>query len=171
MIKTSHAFIISFIGMIILTTHYSNTMDRLYIENSKLQDRVWELEEALEIDKHNVTVTMYNPTRGQTDKTPNITADGTRINPNKATSYRYIALSRNLLKRWGGPFNYGDYVMIKGTGGYDGMYQVKDTMNPRLINRVDILRTAGSKWFKFENVTLYRYFKYDQVTLHKHEKP
>ena len=40
---------------------------------------------------------MYNPTPGQTDRTPNITADGTRINPNKASSYRYIALSRNLL--------------------------------------------------------------------------
>ena len=47
MIKTTHAFIISFIGMLILTTYYSKTMDRLYIENSKLQDRVWELEEDL----------------------------------------------------------------------------------------------------------------------------
>ena len=46
---------------------------------------MWELEEALEIDKHNVTVTMYNPTPGQTDKTPNELADGTKINPNKAT--------------------------------------------------------------------------------------
>ena len=169
MIKTSHACIISFIGMVLLTAHYSNTMDRLYIENSKLQDRVWELEEDLNLGRHNVTVTMYNPTRGQTDKTPNITADGTRINPRKASSYRYIALSRNLLSRWGGPFNYGDYVMIKGTDGYDGVYQVKDTMSPKFINRVDILRTGGSKWFKFENITLYRYFKYDQVTLHKHE--
>ena len=61
--------------------------------------------------------------------------------------------------------------MIKGTNGYDGVYQVKDTMSPKFINRVDILRTGGSKWFKFDNVVLYRYFKYDQVTLHKHEKP
>ena len=58
MIKTSHAFIISFIGMILLTAHYSNTMDRLYIENSRLQDRVWELEEDLNLGRHNVTVTM-----------------------------------------------------------------------------------------------------------------
>ena len=99
MIKTTHAFIISFIGMLILTTYYSKTMDRLYIENSKLQDRVWELEEDLNLGRHNVTVTMYNPTPSQTDRTPNITADGTKINPNKASSYLYIALSRNLLKR------------------------------------------------------------------------
>ena len=156
MIKTSHAFVISFIGMILLTSHYSNTMDRLYIENSRLQDRVWELEEDLNLGRHNVTVTMYNPTRGQTDKTPNITADGTRINPNKATSYRYIALSRNLLKRWGGPFDYGDYVVIEGAGIYDGVYKVKDTMNARFTNRVDILRSRGSKHFKYTNVILYK---------------
>ena len=62
-------------------------------------------------------------------------------------------------------------MIIKGTTGYDGIYQVRDTMAPKFINRVDILRTEGSKLFKFDNVTLYRYFKYDQVTLHKHEKP
>ena len=156
MIKTNHAIIISFIGMLAITTYFSNTMDRLYIENSKLQDRVWELEEDLNMGRHNVTVTMYNPTRGQTDRTPNITADGTRINPNKASSYRYIALSRNLLKRWGGPFDYGDYVVIEGTGYYDGVYQVKDTMSPRFTNRVDILRSRDSKHFKYTNVTLYK---------------
>ena len=156
MIKTSHAFVISFIGMILLTTHYSNTMDRLYIENDKLQDRVWELEEDLNLGRHNVTVTMYNPTRGQTDKTPNELADGTKINPRKATSYRYVALSRNLLSRWGGPFDYGDYVVIEGTGYYDGVYQVKDTMSPRFTNRVDILRSKDSKHFKYTNVTLYK---------------
>ena len=156
MIKTPHAFIISFIGMFLLTTYFSKTMDRLYIENNRLQDRVWELEEILDIDKHNVTVTMYNPTPGQTDRTPNITADGTRINPRKASSYRYIALSRNLLSRWGGPFNYGDYVVIEGAGIYDGVYQVKDSINPRFTNRVDILRSRDSKHFKYTNVTLYK---------------
>ena len=156
MIKTSHAFIISFIGMIVLVSYYSKTMDRLYVENDRLQDRVWELEEDLNLGRHNVTVTMYNPTPGQTDRTPNITADGTRINPHKASSYRYIALSRNLLKRWGGPFDYGDYVVIEGAGIYSGVYQVKDTMNARFTNRVDILRSRGSKHFKYTNVTLYK---------------
>ena len=156
MIKLSHAIAISIMGMGVLTIFFSNMMDELYAENNKLQERVWELEEVLDIDKHNVTVTMYNPTRGQTDRTPNITADGTRINPNKASSYRYIALSRNLLKRWGGPFDYGDYVVIEGAGIYSGVYQVKDTMSPRFTNRVDILRSRGSKHFKYTNVTLYR---------------
>jgi len=156
MIKLSHAITISIMGMGALTIYFSNMMDKLYAENNKLQERVWKLEEDLNIDRHNVTVTMYNPTRGQTDRTPNITADGTRINPKKASSYRYIALSRNLLKRWGGPFDYGDFVVIEGAGIYSGVYQVKDTMNPRFTDRVDILRSSGSKHFKYTNVTLYR---------------
>ena len=163
MIKTSYAFVISFIAMLGLTSYYSNTMDRLYIENSKLQDRVWEFEEDLNLGRHNVTVTMYNPTRGQTDKTPNITADGTKINPNKASSYRYVALSRNLLSRWGGPFDYGDYVVIEGTddGKWDGLYQVRDTMNAKWVKRVDILTTNSR--FKYTDVKMYKYVKDEKI--------
>ena len=176
MIKISHALAVTLLSLALITGYFNNMLDGMRTEIFALQDKLQE-----EIDKNNhstwgamefdVTITMYNPLEGQTDDTPNQTADGTIIDPKRASGYRYVALSRDLIARWGGPFNYGDYVMIKGTDGHDGMYQVKDTMNPRLINRVDILRTAGSDWFKFENVTLYRYFKYDQVTLHKHEKP
>ena len=103
----------------------------------------------------NVTVTTYNPTKRQTDSTPNITADGTRIKPWKATSYRYVALSRDLLSRWGGPFDYGDYIIIEGTDGWDGIYQVRDTMNPKWTNRVDILTTNSR--FKYDNIVMYKY--------------
>ena len=172
MIKIHHAIAVNILALLIITSYFDSMLDDTRGELFDLQEQMGYNSQStwgtLEFD---VTVTMYNPAKSQTDSTPNETADGTKINPNKASEYRYVALSRDLIARWGGPFNYGDYVMLKGTGEYDGMYQVKDTMNPRLINRVDILRTAGSKWFKFEDVTLYRYFKYDQVTLHKHEKP
>ena len=157
MIKSSYAIYISFIGMSVLTFQFSNIMDGVYHENMKLKKKVLQLEELFNIKKHIVTVTMYNPTRGQTDRTPNITADGTKINPKKASSYRYVALSRDLIKRWDGPFNYGDYIIIEGTDGYDGLYQVRDTMNPRFTNRVDILRSKGSEKFKFENIKLYKH--------------
>ena len=100
--------------------------------------------------------TMYNPTLSQCDETPTITADGTRINPEKASQYRYIALSRDLLERWGGPFNYGDYISIEGTnkGNHDGIWQVRDTMNPKWKNRVDFLLTAGSKPFRYDKITI-----------------
>ena len=53
-------------------------------------------------------------------------------------------------------YDYGDYVVLEGTGIYDGVYKVKDTMSPRFTNRVDILRSRGSKHFKYTNVTLYK---------------
>ena len=49
------------------------------------------------LQEFEVTVTMYNAIVGQTDSTPDITADGTKINVNKATEHRYVALSRDLL--------------------------------------------------------------------------
>ena len=160
MIKLSHASIGAMIPMVLLTWWFSGIMDNHYNERMRLQERVWQLEDSCGFVKpntisFNVTVTTYNPTERQTDSTPNITADGTRINPRKATNYRYVALSRDLISRWGGPFEYGDYVVIEGTDGWDGVYQVRDTMNPRWTNRVDIL-TTNSK-FKYDNVTMYKY--------------
>ena len=176
MIKISHALAVTLLSLALITGYFDNMLDGMRTEIFSLQDKL-----QGEIDKNNhstwgamefdVTITMYNPLAGQTDDTPNQTADGTIINPKRASEYRYVALSRDLIARWGGPFEYGDYVIIKGTVGYDGIYQVRDTMASKFINRVDILRTTGSKQFRFENATLYRYFKYDNVTLHKHEKP
>ena len=84
-----------------------------------------------------------------------ILADGTKIKPWRATDYRYVALSRDLIARWGGPFEYGDYIVIEGTDGWDGIYQVRDTMNPKWTNRVDILTTISS--FKYNNITMFKY--------------
>ena len=160
MIKLSHATWVSIIPMLILTWYFSGMMDEYHTEKMRLQEKVWELESNCGLEYSNkisyrVTVTTYNPTKAQCDDTPNITADGTRIKPWKATSYRYVALSRDLLSRWGGPFDYGDYVILEGTGSWDGIYQVRDTMNPKWTNRVDILTTDSR--FKYTNITLYKY--------------
>ena len=70
-------------------------------------------------------------------------------------TWKGIALSRDLLSRWGGPFNYGDYIVIEGTGDRDGVYQVRDTMNPKWTNRVDILTTNSR--FRYDDVVMYKY--------------
>ena len=160
MIKSTHAAIMSCMCMFILTWYFSNILDDHYQEKKNLQDKIWELEKNCDIKYSNkisykVTVTTYNPTKEQTDDTPDITADGTKINIWKASQYRYVALSRDLLSRWGGPFNYGDYIVIEGTGSRDGVYQVRDTMNPKWTNRVDILTTNSR--FKYKNITMYKY--------------
>ena len=172
MIKISHAIGVNILALFLITGYFDSMLDNMRTEIFTLQEKLEKKDHsAWGTLEFNVTVTMYNPSVGQTDSTPNQTADGTIIDPKRATEYRYIALSRDLIARWGGPFEYGDYVIIKGTDRYDGIYQVRDTMASKFINRVDILRTEGSKHFRFENATLYRYFKYDNVTLHKHEKP
>ena len=155
MIKLRYAILGSVIPMFVVFYYSNNIIDDLYSEINTLKDNGYC--EYLELQEFDVTVTTYNPTRSQTDSTPNQTADGTIIKPWLATQYRYVAVSRDLLSRWGGPFEYGDYVVIEGTDGWDGVYQVRDTMNPKWTNRVDIL-TTNSK-FKYTNVTLYKYVK------------
>jgi len=101
-----------------------------------------------------VTATMYNALEAQCDADPFITAGMYRINPNKASQHRWVALSRNLLDRWGGKFDYGDMIRISGAGHKDGIYKVVDTMNKRFKDRLDFLETAGTKIYKFKNVII-----------------
>lgn len=126
-------------------------------ELSFYKNRITELESVVDefkLEGLDVTVTMYHPIYPQTDKTPDITADGTRISIDNASEHRFVALSRNLLKRWGGPFDYGDFILLRGTDGKDGVYQVRDTMNRRYINHIDILESPGTEPYKFDNATI-----------------
>ena len=107
-----------------------------------------------ETEGMNVTVTMYQPVSYQTDSTPNILADGTRIRTQSASDYKFIAVSRNLLKRWGGWLDYGDFILLQGTDGKDGVYQVRDTMHPRWVNRIDILESLNVKPYKFDKAKI-----------------
>jgi 3D (Asp-Asp-Asp) domain-containing protein len=87
-----------------------------------------------------VTASIYYPIVAQTDSTPLITADGSRINHKKPGKHRWVALSRNLLRKWGGSIDYGDSLRVKGISQeLDGIYVVRDTMKKRLKNRIDIL--------------------------------
>lgn len=75
-----------------------------------------------------MTATAYRSVPEQTDNSPFITATGGRVHRDG------VALSRNLLKRWGGPVNYGDIVYIEDIG----FKVVNDSMNKRHFNHVDI---------------------------------
>jgi predicted SpoU family rRNA methylase len=131
---------------------YKNQITELRLSNDKLKNRLSEYEEYGII----VDVTMYQPVYPQTDKTPDITADGTRIRIHKASEYKFVALSRNLLKRWGGPFDYGDFILIKNAGHKDGVYQVRDTMNPKWVNVVDILESENVRPYKFTDAHIFK---------------
>ena len=105
-------------------------------------------------DTHTVLATMYQPVASQCDESPLITAGMYRIPPDKASEQKWIAMSRDLISRWGGTFRYGDMVEIKGAGHKDGIYRVVDTMAKRFTNRIDFLEDVGTKQYRFDNVTL-----------------
>ena len=94
------------------------------------------------------TLTVYNPSRTQCDSDPYVTASNKRINMDKLRkgSIRWMALSRNLLKRWGGQLNYGDTIMLhSGDTSIDGRWIIQDTMNKRFKNRGDLLFASASR--------------------------
>ena len=99
------------------------------------------------------TLTVYNPTTFQCDDTPLITASNCKIDTAKLfkQQLRWMALSRNLLRRWNGQFDYGDTVRVtSGDPQIDGFWVIQDNLNKRYTNRGDLLfdrrvRTLG-KW-------------------------
>jgi len=98
-------------------------------------------------------LTVYNPVSRQCDATPLVTASNQRINETKLRSgaIRWMALSRDLLKRWGGHIHFGDTINLSsGDPAIDGPWVVHDTMNRRFRNQGDLLfdakvRSTG-KW-------------------------
>jgi hypothetical protein len=89
---------------------------------------------------YRVTATIYEAVPAQTDSEPFITADNSRIKPHYGTKKRWMALSRDLLKPWGGEFEFGDTVRVTGINAQlDGVYTIHDTMNKRHRHCMDIL--------------------------------
>ncbi len=87
-----------------------------------------------------MTATAYEAVAGQTDSKPFITADNSRIPHGYGSHTRWLALSRDLLRPWGGPFDFGDKVRVEGMSpALDGVYTVHDTMNRRYRHRLDVL--------------------------------
>ncbi len=74
----------------------------------------------------NMTITAYRSIPSQTDSSPNYTSIGDR------THKGGVAVSRDLLTRWKGPLNYGDYVYIENLG----IYQVNDVMNDTTYDKI-----------------------------------
>ena len=88
------------------------------------------------------TLTIYNPTTSQCDRTPLVTASNAKIDTDKLykQELRWIALSRNLLKRWNGAFCYGDTVLVSaGDEAIDGLWIIQDNLNKRYKDRGDLL--------------------------------
>jgi 3D (Asp-Asp-Asp) domain-containing protein len=99
-----------------------------------------------------VTVTTYTPSVGETDSTPLITASGFKINESNPRRHRIIAVSRDLKRK----YKFGTKLRIKGAGKYDGTYTVRDVMNKRHRNRIDILVGKKDTQTKIKKVKVYK---------------
>ena len=95
-----------------------------------------------------VTITTYNAVMSQCDRSPLITADGTKIDHRKVKSgkQRIVAISRDLLYA----IPLGSVIYVEG----HGCYEVRDTMNSRFKHRIDILQHSSKKNFKKDKIKI-----------------
>ncbi|QNE41157.1 hypothetical protein F1C16_17110 [Hymenobacter sp. NBH84] len=108
------------------------------------------------LTSYRVTATVYSARKNQTDSEPFVTADNSRISRHHTSKRRWMALSRDMLKNWGGKFDFGDSVRVKGISPeLDGVYVIHDTMNRRLHRTIDLLVGRHEKIYgKWDDVTI-----------------
>lgn len=148
--KTSFKQFIIYMVVVIVMILTVNTCENL-VQGSPLSD----IEIEMTSLKSNMSVKMlydtihlergtrYNPVVGQCDADPLITADMSFIDTVKLENkeIRWVALSRDLLKRWNGPINYGDTILIFSASKpiINGKWVVHDSMNKRYKKTIDFL--------------------------------
>lgn len=100
------------------------------------------------------TATVYNAVPNQCGDNPTITASGRRIEGD-VSALRILAMERTMMARHG--IHYGDTVLVKGVGVYDGEWIVEDTMSARFAgqDKIDFLVPADVRLGKWENVEIY----------------
>lgn len=121
------------------------------IENNKngvnLND--WKLADTKTI------ATVYNAVPAQCNGDFGHTASMFRLDLYNVLSQRVIAMERTFMEKLG--VKYGDVVYITGTGKWDGVWQIQDTMNKRFAgqHKIDILVPENIKYGQWNNVNLY----------------
>lgn len=128
-----------------------------FINNKEViivKESVKHIHETVNVDTPSVEVsgitgTYYNAVPEQCDGSPLVTADGSKIDLTKLKNWdiRWVALSRNLLSRWGGPFDYGDTIYVQHKNSkIKGYWVVHDTMNKRAVNKIDFLVSLDNEF-------------------------
>lgn len=95
-------------------------------------------------------LTIYNPVAGQTDSSPLITANNSKINLHelKRSKLRWMALSQDQIKSYNkkAKFSYGDTLVIhSGDKEIDGEWVLMDTMNKMYTKTGDLLYHSDNK--------------------------
>ena len=97
-----------------------------------------------------VTLTTYSVTEEETDDSPNITASGFEIDEDNPKKHRIIAVSRDLKRK----LRFGEKVVLSNAGRFNGVWYVRDLMNSRFRNKIDVLIDEDDKQTKMFGVVL-----------------
>ena len=97
-----------------------------------------------------VTLTTYTVSADQTDSTPLQTASGFKLDSLNPRRHKVIAVSWDLKRK----LKFGSKVRVKRAGRFNGVYYVRDVMNKRFKNKIDILINPEDKHTKLKNVLL-----------------
>lgn len=93
--------------------------------------------------------TQYNPSKRQTDSRPLETADQSWIDLDslQKQQIRWCAVSRDMLKKYGGVYEYGDTLdlVFQKNPQLDGKWIIHDTMNRRYKKTIDLLVHKDNK--------------------------
>ena len=138
-----------FIAVLCLVPH------NLITSASDMKDEIMEVEKEVEekvADEFRkiVTLTTYSVTEEETDDSPNITASGFEIDEDNPKKHRIIAVSRDLKRK----LKFGEKVILSNAGRFNGVWYVRDLMNSRFRNKIDVLINEDDKQTKMFGVVL-----------------
>jgi len=97
-----------------------------------------------------VTLTTYTIDPLQTDSTPLITASGFKLDSINPSRHRVIAVSRDLKIK----LKFGDKVRLSNAGRFNGVWYVRDLMNKRFENKIDVLINPDGRHTKLSGVVI-----------------
>ena len=97
-----------------------------------------------------VTLTTYTIDPLQTDSTPLITASGFKLDSINPRRHRVIAVSRDLKRK----LKFGDKVRLSNAGRFNGVWYVRDLMNKRFKNKIDVLINPDGRHTKLSGVVI-----------------
>lgn len=117
----------------------------------------------------NVEATVYNAVPEQCYGDPSYTASMFRLNMDDVYSHRIIAMERTFMKELG--LKYGDVVKVEGTGKWDGVWQIQDTMNKRFAGqkKIDFLVPDNIKLGKWNTVKIYTLTNKEKTYIYKNK--
>lgn len=150
-----------------VTTIYSvisNYCDKNNVPNNVKQEALSTVQQEVKpqvqndwkLVNSNTIATVYNAIPAQCNGDFGHTASMFTLNLDNVLSHRIIAMERTFMAKLG--LKYGDVVKIEGTDGYDGVWQIQDTMNKRFkgMHKIDILVPNNIKHGQWDNVKLYK---------------